>query len=88
MPAEIITKEDLQQFKRELIEELKILIYEKYNAPEADEWLRSSHVRKLMHISPGTLQNLRVQGKLRYTKIGSLFFYHRKDLDILMEVKR
>jgi hypothetical protein len=37
---------------------------------QSKQWLKSVDVRKMLNISPGTLQNLRINGTLRYTKIG------------------
>jgi len=85
MAAEIITKEDLQEFKRELIDEIKLLIVGLNHPKEKLEWLRSGQARKLLQVSPGTLQNLRIQGKLRFTKVGHLIYYSRLDIELLME---
>jgi len=78
MAAEIITKEDLEQFKKELFAELERVL-SKEEQP-ATEWLRSSQVRALLKISPNTLQNLRVSGKLNYTKIGTIFYYNQREI--------
>lgn len=80
---EIITKEDLQQFKNELIQEIKFIV--KPTQSEAKEWLRSTDVRKMLKISPGTLQNLRINGTLRFTKIGSIMFYKYEDIARLLD---
>ena len=80
---EIITKEDLQQFKNELIQEIRSIV--KPTQTETKEWLRSTDVRKLLNISPGTLQNLRINGTLRFTKIGSIMFYKYEDIARLLD---
>lgn len=82
---EIITKEDLQQFKNELIQEIRSFI--KPVQPESKEWLRSSDVRKMLKISPGTLQNLRINGTLRFTRIGKIMFYKYEDIIRLLDHK-
>lgn len=51
---------------------------------EARQWLKSNQVRKMLNISPGTLQNLRINGTLRYTKVGSILYYKAEDIDKLM----
>jgi hypothetical protein len=73
MAAEIITKEDIQVFKIELLAEIKSLLVKEEKS--TGEWLRSSQVRSMLQISPNTLQALRVSGKLNFTKVGSIFFY-------------
>lgn len=80
---ELITKEDLKTFKLELLDDLKSLMQPGTN--ESKKWLRSSQVRKLLNISPGTLQNLRINGTLRFTKIGGTMFYKSEDIDKMME---
>ncbi|AZA56336.1 helix-turn-helix domain-containing protein [Chryseobacterium shandongense] len=82
MEISIVTKEDLQQLKNELLEEIKHLL-EKENMVQK-EWLRSSEVRKLLNISAGTLQTLRINGSLSYTKVGGTLFYSYKDIQKLL----
>ena len=74
MLAEVITIDDLRQFKAELLDDLRNLLTE-HNAPQQKKWLKSAEVRKLLNISPGTLQNLRVNGTLSFTKIGGVIYY-------------
>ena len=83
MSVEIITKEDLRQFKSELLEDLlKVL---QPNQPQVKQWLKSQDVRKLLNISPGTLQNLRINGTLRVTRIGGIFYYKAQDITKILE---
>lgn len=76
--------EDLQAFKRELIEEIKKVLAEQGPKP-AKRWLKSNEVRKMLLISPGTLQNLRVNGTLPFTKIGGVIFYEYEDIRKMLE---
>ncbi|MDN3606421.1 helix-turn-helix domain-containing protein [Kaistella yonginensis] len=82
MAIAIITKEDLQQFKVELLESIENLLQGK--TTEEKLWLRTSEVRKLLNISSGTLQNLRINGTLPYSKIGGSLFYNKKDIEKLL----
>lgn len=77
--------EDLKLFKSELIAELKEIL--QTQQPVAKTWLRSSEVRKLLSISPGTLQNLRVNGTLRFQKIGGTMFYKSDDINQMLGEK-
>ena len=83
MNVELITKEDLRNLKTELLSEIRQLI--KPGESENRQWLKSADVRKLLNISPGTLQNLRVNGTLRYTKIGGMMYYKMEDITTLLE---
>jgi hypothetical protein len=84
MNLDIMTREDLKVFKEELLTEIKKLLpgdrREKQN-----EWLKSSEVRKLLKISPATLQNLRVNGTLKFTRIGSIVYYKAEDIYAILE---
>lgn len=84
MQIEFITKEDLKQFKTELVHELKEALSGKAK-PAGKEWLKSQEVRSLLGISPGTLQTLRINGTLPYTKIGGMLYYRYQDITKLLE---
>lgn len=70
---QLITIEDLESFKRTLLDEIKLLLRNSPGHP-TKQWLRSTEVRKMLSISPGTLQNLRVNGTLSHSKIGGWIF--------------
>ena len=88
MAVEIITKQDLAQFKTELLDDIKEIINSGERSSAPRKWLKSYEVKKMLGISPGTLQNLRINGTLSYTKIGGLIFYSYDDIVKLMEGKR
>jgi len=83
MGIEIVSKQDLIEFRNELICEIKQLLSEKNKQPSS-RWLRSAQVRKLLSISPGTLQQMRVSGDLKYTKIGGIHFYQESDIESML----
>ncbi len=86
MNVDLVTREDLEKFKTELLEEIRrYQQYPKKPGQEPRVWLKSYEVRKLLNISAGTLQNLRINGTLPYTKIGGLMYYRYEDLRKLME---
>jgi hypothetical protein len=84
MAATIITTEDLIEFKKELLEDIK-KIFESQTTTQNKKWLKSAEVRELLNISPGTLQNLRINGTLSYTKIGGIMYYDNQDIDKILE---
>lgn len=84
MAATIITLEDLQNFKQELLTEIQKLLSQRQTTP-ARKWLKSNEVRRLLLVSPGTLQNLRVNGTLPFTKIGGVIFYDYDDIQKMIE---
>lgn len=83
MNVELITTEDLRNLKTELLSEIRQLL--KPGESENRQWLKSADVRKLLNISPGTLQNLRINGTLRYTKIGGMIYYKMEDITTLLD---
>ena len=84
---ELITKDDLEKFKLELFAELKTLLAS--DNPGTDKkWLRSSEVRKMLGISPGTLQNLRVNGTLPFSLVGSIHYYRLQDINKMLEKEK
>ena len=87
MAAEIITVEDLQVFKTELINDIKDLLKELKGQPNK-KWLKSYEVRQLLKISPSTLQNLRLNGTLPYTKIGGMMYYDSDDIHKLLTTNK
>ena len=77
MNVELLTKGDIYQLKNEIIDELKKM----FKSPlEQKEWLKSNDVMKLLNCSPGTLQNLRINGNLPYTKMGGTIYYAYSDV--------
>ncbi|MCQ4141892.1 helix-turn-helix domain-containing protein [Chryseobacterium sp. EO14] len=83
MIVNLITKEDLQEFKTELLEDLQNLFQIKISQQKL--WLRSSEVKSLLKISSGTLQNLRTNGTLSYTRVGGTIYYNYKDIEEMLK---
>lgn len=86
MSAQIITTDDLREFKIELLDEIRAIVSEQKTAI-SKKWLKSNEVRKLLNISPGTLQTLRINGTLPYTKIGGTNYYNFTDIEKLLSKK-
>ncbi|MBB5647655.1 helix-turn-helix domain-containing protein [Pedobacter cryoconitis] len=82
MNIDIITLEDLKLFKSELITELKEILQPQQAF--AKTWLKSAEVRKILSISPGTLQNLRINGTLDYRKVGGTMYYKSDDINKML----
>lgn len=83
MSAQIITTDDLREFKIELLDEIRSIVSEQKTAV-SKKWLKSIEVRKLLNISPGTLQTLRINGTLPFTKIGGTNYYSLTDIEKLL----
>ena len=81
MSMEILTKEDLHQFKQELFSELRSAL--SIQKP-LKRWLKSSEVKVILDCSAGTLQNLRINGTLSPTKIGGTWYYDAEQVQNLL----
>jgi hypothetical protein len=86
MAIEVITREDLNEFRTLLLSDLNAMFNSK--PQQQKQWLKSNEVRKLLNISPGTLQNLRVNGTITYTKIGGILYYSISDLEKVLETNK
>ena len=88
MATSIITPDDLEQFKWDLLSDIKALLDKKQDKVppvEQVEWIKSHQVQRLLGISPGTLQNLRVNGTIPYSKVGGVLFYKKADIQHILE---
>jgi len=64
---QLVTVGDLEDFKTDLLLAIKhLLTYE---------------VKKLLGISEGTLQSLRNNGTLPFSKVGNIIYYSQEDID-------
>ena len=87
MPANIITTDDLREFKMELLDDIKNLL-SKQATRKLKKYLKSSEVMDLLQVSPGTLQNLRINGTLPYTKVGGIIYYDTEEIQKVMDANR
>jgi len=83
MATSIITTDDLRDFKMELLDDIKKLLTN-HTSGKLKKYLKSSEVMSMLQISPGTLQNLRINGTLPYTKIGGIIFYDSDEIQKVM----
>ncbi|TSD66375.1 helix-turn-helix domain-containing protein [Inquilinus sp. KBS0705] len=83
--VEILTREDLQQFREQLLEDIQNIL--SIRPTQVKKWLKSAEVRKMLNISPSTLQSLRINGILNFTRIGSIMYYKNDDITKLLEGK-
>ncbi len=85
MQVELVTKDDILSLKAEIVQEIRRI----FKTPQKQEWLKSTEVRELLNCSAGTLQNLRVNGTLPFTKIGGTTYYAYEDvMEALQKNKR
>lgn len=80
--GEILTKEDLRQFGLLLLDSMRTIIQDnnEKNQSSQSEWIKSKAVRKLLDISAGSVQNLRMTQKVRFKKVLGSYYYNKEDL--------
>jgi hypothetical protein len=82
MPVELLTKEDLYHFRSELIKEIRELLQKNQ---QSKKWLKTDEVKKLLKISPGTLQTLRINGTLQFSRIGNIIYYDAEHIETVLK---
>jgi hypothetical protein len=83
MAIQVVTQDDLNEFRLLLLNDLKEIFNDK--ATPVKKWLKSNEVREMLNISNGTLQSFRIKGILSYTKIGGINFYAYQEIEKLFE---
>jgi len=83
MTVELITKEDLEEFRQLMLKDLKLLLTKRTEEPQ--KYLKSYQVKNMLKISGGTLHTLRANGTLKFTRIGHIIYYNYEDIMQLME---
>jgi hypothetical protein len=83
MAVTIITKEDLEEFRLRLLDDIRQIV-----APQEAKlirpWLKNAEVMKLLEISANTLQRLRISRKLPSSKVGGIHYYKYEDIERLL----
>ena len=85
MAIEIVTKDDLEQFRVQLLNDIRQLISPSHEANLIKPWLKNSEVMKLLNISSNTIQRLRIAGKLHSSKVGGVHYYRYEDIEKLLK---
>lgn len=84
MNAELLNIANLTQDVREIRETLRYLSMSSLNQLK-DEWVDGQVVMQTLHISQRTLQSLRDNGTLPYSRINGKFYYKVSDIRELLE---
>ncbi len=83
MPASIVTSDDLERLKVEMLNEIKEILI-KYERITIDRWIKSGKVMDKLEISPGTLQNFRINRTIPFTKLGGIIYYDETKINEIM----
>lgn len=80
MAVEIVTREDLDKFRLQLLEDIKSLLQPSPTVAEK-KWLRTPDVLEMLKISLSTLQNLCYKRILHPKKIGGINYYSADEIE-------
>lgn len=81
--GEIATKADIE----EVLKAIQNLQSSLSNNQVKQQFLRSADVKKMLHISDGTLQRLRISGTLNAKKLNGTWFYKYDDINKMLNQK-
>lgn len=85
MAVEIVTKEDLQALRFQIVGDIKTLLEQGTRPEECDmRGFRTKEVRQLLGCCPGKLKSLCVGGRIRTKKIGGTIYYNKDDVKRLL----
>ncbi len=82
--SQLVTVDDLHQLEKRIVREILSALKTPLQT-NSKKWMKSHEVRRLLKISPGTLQNLKTTGIIPYTKIGGVHFFDYEDIQRLLE---
>ena len=78
-----VTVGDLDAFGEKMLSAIRMMI-QNNGGLMPKKWLKSHQVQKLLNISPGTLQTLRSNGTIPYTRIGGIIYYDSAEIEKMM----
>jgi hypothetical protein len=81
---QLLTVQDLIEFKEQLILDIKKLLKENSGQP-THKWLKAFEVKKLLRVSESKLQYLRDKGVIPFKKLGGVTYY---DYDEIQEIMK
>ena len=84
MVANLLTQEDLKEFKDALLKEITELLHDN-NRITLDKWIKSNAVMSKLGISPGTLQNFRINETIPFSKLGGIIYYDEEEIDEILK---
>ena len=83
---QLLTVQDLVEFKQQLLSEIKQLLKQQPSKPEK-QWLKAFEIKKMLRLSSGKLQYLRDKGVIPFKKLGGVTYYDFDQIQQLMETE-
>jgi hypothetical protein len=83
-PDQLVTILELKESETRIIQAVKNMLSQQ-GGTALKKWVKSYEVKRILGVSSGTLQTLRDNGTLPFTKLGGLIYYSTEDIDVVME---
>jgi hypothetical protein len=80
---QLITVQDLIDFKQQLIVDIKKLLKEQTGHP-GHQWLKAFEIKKMLRLSESKLKYLRDKGVIPFKKLGGVTYYNLEEIESLM----
>jgi hypothetical protein len=87
MGVDIVTKDDLQSFRIQLLKDIGMLLETQVmeRSKLVVEGYKTKDVRRILGCSVNKLVSLRISRKIRWKKVGGTIYYNREDVRRLVE---
>ncbi len=83
MDIDLVTKADILQLKNEIISLLSEALSNTSNTGR--RYLKSSDVMEMLGISASSLQTLRINGSIPFTKLGGTIYYDYEEIQKILQ---
>lgn len=80
----LITPDDLENFRLSLLDDIKQVLAEKYQKP-VRRWIKTAEALRMLAVAPITLQRLRNDGALPFTRFGRTIYYDFQDIEEMLQ---
>ncbi len=87
MEVELIALADVENFKKDILAEIKRLTSGKSADQPDKKWLKSQDVQKFLGVTPGTLQTLKNRAMIPYSRLGGVIYYNQDEVRKVLENK-
>lgn len=83
MQVNIVTKEDLEEFRIKLMTEIKetLNVLEQKSYPKS---IKTKQVLEILELSSGKLKQMRISGLITFKKVGSTYYYNYNEVKRLL----
>jgi len=88
MELTILTPEDLQNLKQEILNEIKAGFSATASSSQADTYLTSEQVCEILGVSSKQFQKYRNERRIAFSQFGRKIYVKRSDLDRFLEAHR